>query len=174
MELSFNHDKWLYCLKSRDKLQQLNSHYPCKFCRRHEKYYYDEELFHQNSNDIFKYRYYICQESYEQVKIFKDKIMLIYLLLSENLNFDLNNIIYTILYHLDIKISCVVSKNKLISHRLEYLNYSFDNFTLNQLKELVLKRNLKVRSNNKKIYITALQNDVNYNKQLWLNDDIGL
>jgi hypothetical protein len=174
MELSFNHDKWLYYLKSRDKLQQLNSYYPCKFCRRHENCYYDEELFHQNSNDIFKYRYYICQESYEQVRRFKDKIMLIYFLLSENLNFDLNNIIYTIIYHLDVEISCIVSKEKDILYRLSYLNYSFDNFTLNQLKVLVIKRNLRIKSNKKQAYITELQNDLYQKKQLWSNDDIGL
>ena len=174
MELSFNHDKWLYYLKSRDKLQQLNSYYPCKFCRRHEKCYYDEELFHEYSSGIFKYRYYICQELYEQVKTFKDKILLIYLLLSKNLNFDLKNIICTIIYHLDVKISCVVSKEKEISRRLAYLNYSFNNFTLNQLKVLVVKRNLTVKSNKKQTHITVLQNDLHQKKQLWVNDDIGL
>jgi len=50
---SFNRDKWLYYLKSRDKLQQLNSCYPCKFCGRYEKCYYDEELFNECSGDIF-------------------------------------------------------------------------------------------------------------------------
>lgn len=174
MELSFNHDKWLYALKSRDKLHQLNSYYPCKFCRKHEKCYYDEELFHQKSNNLFKYRYYICQESYNQVKIFKEKIILIYLLLSENLNFDLNNLIYTMLYHLDIEISCVVSKEKEIFNRLEYLNYSFDNLSLNQLKALSIKRNIKVKSNKKQIYFRALQNDLYQKKQLWINDDVGL
>jgi hypothetical protein len=174
MELSFNHDKWLYCLKSRDKLQQLNSHYPCKFCRRHEKCYYDEELFHLPSNNMFKYRYYICQELYEQVKIFKDKILLIHLLLSENLNSDLNRVICTMIYYLDIEISCVASKEKLISHRLEYLNYSFDNLTLNQLKVLTVKRNIKVKSNKKHIYISMLQIDLYQKKQLWMNDDIGI
>ena len=90
---------------------------------------------------FFKYRYYICQESYNQVKIFKDKIPLIHILLSNKLNFDLKNFICMIMYHIDIEISCIVSKEKEISRRLAYLNYSFDNFTLNQLKILTTKRN---------------------------------
>lgn len=174
MELSFNHDKWLYYLKSRDKLEQLNSHYPCKFCGRHERCYYDEELFHDKANGIFKYRYYICQESYNEVRTFKDKILLIYSLLSINLNQDLRNFICTTIYHLNGNISCIISKQKEISRRLEYLNSSFNNLTLNQLKILAAKRNLIIKSNKKQLHISLLQYDINQKKQLWTNDDIGL
>ena len=174
MELSFSRDKWLYYLKSRNKLEQLNSHYPCKFCGRHEKCYYDEELFHDKSNGIFKYRYYICQESYNEVRTFKDKILLVYSLLCENLNQDLKNVICTMIYHLNSNISCLMSKQKEISRRLDYLNHSFDNLTLNQLKMLVVKRNLTIKNNKKQLHISLLQYDINQKKQLWANDDIGL
>jgi len=177
MNLSFTKDKWSYYLKSKDKLQQLNSYYPCKFCNRHEKCYYDDnDLFHDD-NGISKYRYYICKELYDQIEIFKDQLLLINFVLKNNLNTDLNYVVSALIHNLDfknVKISCFISKEKEISNRLLYLNYKYDNLTIKELKTLLLKRNLKFHSSKKKDLIVILTYDLNHKTQLWKNDDIGL
>lgn len=148
----------LYYIKNIN-MNQLKATVPCYFCERYFTCYYSNELCYQGYVD--KYRYYVCHELHEELNKLHDKYIIIYYYLTINLNDDMKNVIFSYLCDIISVPSYIISKNKMIVERNNYINYDYTLLTVKQLKELMIQQNLPVIKNKlKKYYLEQLNYDV--------------
>ena len=161
----YQHIKW-QIIKNNLILIQLETEYPCHFCERYRRCYYNDHLLY---ND---YHYYICDETHRQIvitqKIYKSITLYHYLL--NNLCEDIKHIILKLMYT-DHFIDCIKSKEMINNERNRYINYNFRSLTIKEMKELMIQRNIsfsgcKLRSH----YINALQMDIHHKQWIWHRD----
>lgn len=161
----------LYYIKNIN-MTQLKATVPCYFCKRYYTCYYSNELYYQGHVD--KYRYYVCHDLHEELIKLPDKYILVYYL-TINLNEDMKNVIFSYLCDIISIPSCIISKQKMIIDRNNYINYDYTSLNINQLIELMIQRKLPVIKNKlKKYYLEQIKHDVITKKFAWGRDDIGL
>jgi hypothetical protein len=154
----------LYYIKNIN-MKQLKATVPCYFCKRYFTCYYSNELCYQGYVD--KYRYYVCHDLHEDLIGLPEKMTLIHHI-TINLNEDMKNVIFSYFCDIISIPSCIISKNKIIINRNNYIDYDYTSLTIKQLKELMIQRNLPVIKNKlKKYYLEQINYDVITKKFEW-------
>lgn len=152
--MSYHDFKWLFIINDM-QLSQLETEYPCHFCKLNYRCYYHDHL-EVNHHD------YICPTTYQQVLTLRNIYNSIYLyntLLITYLCCDLKNVILKLIFNDECE--CIQQRIQMENAKDLYFNYDFSRLTIKKLKDLMTKRKIKYRGCKlRSDYLNMLQNDL--------------
>jgi hypothetical protein len=144
-------------------MEQLETEYPCDYCGRHARCFRQIEVRPRYSLRVNNKL--ICPEAYQYIHH--------YVLIKNALSSLVDDVRFEIMKKYNyLKQPCVLSKEKLIEKRNQYLNVNFNTLTLKQLQQLTVERlpHKYKKSRQKSYFNNLLNNDKNVKMHEWKYD----
>ena len=161
MAFNIHYFKWLCYLNGKPLEQCMGE---CHYCHLKGVCFYHPKILSMKTGVII-----ICKNAHEEIIQLTKQLPLINDLLNINVCQDVKNLILNIIYNhfMDQKeVPCL----KLRLYQDDYLAFKFTDLSVDQLKKLIHRRQLKCPKNKNKIdHIVVLQQDLYEKRKLWRN-----